>query len=1192
MKMKYLMIVGLMLAILAVGAVSAADDAANMTADDSAQGDLIEETPEDDGNLASGEDYSHHVVVPSEVVKKEENTYDESIFVMMKGGDEPGNISAYVDDDETPFFNEKPIHVEGDVYSKSISFNGLALDYGSHNVLIKYSGDSKCPEFQSNHTFNVCYDLRYGSPGIVSYGDPAWVDVVEFDITGELTLNFNGKTYPLNSDNEYRCIIREYDLGVNNFTITLSNDLFYPDKTYRGKFTAKSEFKCTEVSGQTYGFDNKISLVLPEDANGIVNVTVDGKEYATSSFVDGKAVVSLSKVKVGEHIIRAEYTGADYDIKSVEISGFEVHPKINVPNPVYSGYENYTISVMLGENVTGNLVVKKNNDELYNGSINGTKSFNISTAEGNLRFEFTYDGVMHYYDYYNVYVEDMNPVWDMNITYPSSVLRGDRFVINVNVPNDYTQLFLYVDGKRYGERPYFERADIDTSLLEFGQHEFTVEAIDNYYIPQNRSGSFNVTFVEFDVPESFQYSDSAMPYVQVRSAEGVTGNVLVIIDGEEYAMEFLEGKKLEIPLGDLACGQHDYEVIYSGNHPQTSQNGTINLTYIFEMYVQEYVAYGDEIVMHCYLPYGAEGNVTLKIGNSTYVSEIYRNQFGNPDVKFDLPVLDVGDYLCEFTYNGDRRLNYAQSFNKTLSIRGYAILCPGYIFVGDDECMKLVLPENATGNLTVKVDDKPFANVCLKNGIAEVSLKNLTPGRHNISANYTGDDYAVSPLVAHIEVWIFQEHSEFVVINENGWISVILPANATGNVTIIFDGNQSTAVNVSAADIRNYTFKCDKLGVHEITLKYTGDDYDISLDPVIIGVEPKEIIFPDKNGGNEIVLVLPDDAKGNLTVYVNDHSKPFAQVNVTGPKASVSLADLNVLKEYEVKFVYEDEKYGTYSREFAYYPSKPAAEINISGGGDDKQAVFYIELPEDADGSLIIKINGQYYYRNLVDGKANVTINGLAPGDYPVNVEYSGGANYTETAAAQVITVNSSAPEPVPSPAKIVAGDLSVIYTAGTLYSVTVYAEGGELAKNIDVVIKIDGKKVAVVKTNDKGVATYKVVQVPGTYKITAEALGVTVTKKLTVKHVLKLKKVKVKRSAKKLKIKATLVKVNGKYLKNKKITLKFKNKKYTAKTNKKGVAKFTIKKKVLKKLKKGKKVTYKATYLKDTVKYTVKVKK
>ena len=94
-----------------------------------------------------------------------------------------------------------------------------------------------------------------------------------------------------------------------------------------------------------------------------------------------------------------------------------------------------------------------------------------------------------------------------------------------------------------------------------------------------------------------------------------------------------------------------------------------------------------------------------------------------------------------------------------------------------------------------------------------------------------------------------------------------------------------------------------------------------------------------------------------------------------------------------------------------------------------------------------------------------------------------------------------------------------------------------------------------------------------------------------TSKTKLTLKKVKVRKSAKKLVLKATLKK--GKTpLKGKKITFKFKGKKYKAKTNKKGIAKVTIKKKVLKKLKVGKKVKYQASYGKLTVKRTVKVKK
>ena len=87
------------------------------------------------------------------------------------------------------------------------------------------------------------------------------------------------------------------------------------------------------------------------------------------------------------------------------------------------------------------------------------------------------------------------------------------------------------------------------------------------------------------------------------------------------------------------------------------------------------------------------------------------------------------------------------------------------------------------------------------------------------------------------------------------------------------------------------------------------------------------------------------------------------------------------------------------------------------------------------------------------------------------------------------------------------------------------------------------------------------------------------------------LKTVKVKKSAKKLTLKATLKKGSSP-LKAKQVTFKFNGKSYKAKTNSKGIAKCTIKKNVLKKLKVGQKVKYQAKYSRFVAKKTAKVQK
>lgn len=225
---------------------------------------------------------------------------------------------------------------------------------------------------------------------------------------------------------------------------------------------------------------------------------------------------------------------------------------------------------------------------------------------------------------------------------------------------------------------------------------------------------------------------------------------------------------------------------------------------------------------------------------------------------------------------------------------------------------------------------------------------------------------------------------------------------------------------------------------------------------------------------------------------------------------------------------------------------------------------------------MTFKINGATYNATTDEnGTAKVTLTSLNAGSYDIVI------SYLDEKATQKITV---------SPRIVESKDLIMDYDSNSFTVKAIGDDGNPIANEV-VKMSVNGVTYNI-KTDKNGVAHLPIKLKPKTYTITCSYKGTTVKNTIKVKFTLKAKKtVKVKKTAKKLVLKATLKWSNGKAIVGKKITFKFKGKIYTVKTNKKGLAKVIIKKKVLKKLKKGK--TYKANiiYKNETVTIKVKVK-
>ena len=313
----------------------------------------------------------------------------------------------------------------------------------------------------------------------------------------------------------------------------------------------------------------------------------------------------------------------------------------------------------------------------------------------------------------------------------------------------------------------------------------------------------------------------------------------------------------------------------------------------------------------------------------------------------------------------------------------------------------------------------------------------------------------------------------------------------------------------------------------------------------------------------EILIVLPNNATGTVTVKLNDNSYTSSIYNgsciIVLPKMQPGNHSAKITYSGDDSYESNKTKINIHVKLASLY----AYDMTRAQNSDYDYQIKLIDEDGKGISNKLISFNilsNQYYAMTDGDGIANVKAN-LNTDTYVVHISSEIAGNATTSNANYKVRI---------------IGD-----------------DGNPETEGQKVTVIIDNKKKSL-KTGKNGVIAvtidknFKV----GTHTIEIRYKGLNAKNKIVVNHLVTLKSAPVKKSAKKLVLTASLAKVNGKYLKNKQIIFKFNGKNYKSKTNSNGVAKAIIKSNVLKKLKVGKKVVYQATYLKDTVKKTAIIKK
>lgn len=385
---------------------------------------------------------------------------------------------------------------------------------------------------------------------------------------------------------------------------------------------------------------------------------------------------------------------------------------------------------------------------------------------------------------------------------------------------------------------------------------------------------------------------------------------------------------------------------------------------------------------------------------------------------------------------------------------------------------------------------------------------------------------------------------------------------------------------------------------------------------------PGEYVSPEVEGPDMMVegedknieVEWPDDADGDLSFYLNDikMSSTFKNGKHVIPLINLGIGDY----KFHVIYNSSDEKYESYESFEIYdyhnleYKVKIIANPNFKFTGNlvkDKESQLTVTGTTGLTGRMELYMDDtkDYMYDSseYKNGKATFTFYPKKEGLVKFHYSYHDDGGRLEGNVELNVNLFE---KPV-----ITASNFQKNYLSKKKYQIRIKGTDGKYVgagKTVTFIFyksnwdnSYTGKKMATktVKTDKNGYVKANFNLKPGYYKVKIKYGGATVTKRYTVKSIIKTKKVFAKKS-KKIVLPLYLKKVDGKYLKGKKIKVTFLktciNKKgkeyekamktYVVKTNRKGVATLKFKKSPFKisadEMRHGQGFTVKITYLKD----------
>ncbi|WP_407420905.1 Ig-like domain repeat protein [Methanobrevibacter sp.] len=949
------------------------------------------------------------------------------------------------------------VNIHDNIFRNNMISGGIASRAGAIEIqsinaeitdnVFENNGGEDCREGGAINIVYVDYDGEITISGnefinnSAAYGGAIYVDGGYSDTMGEFTLVISDNTFDGNVAGQGAGI---YTYNTGDAEVTISDNTFKNQQATEGG-AIYSEDSYIALSGNT------MENCVAENGNDIY------LEYGEVTTETNLVISEDASIKLGENVT---VTATLTDDNNNTISGGAITLTANGEKLDELDVENGTVSFVFTPSEVGNYTIS--------GSYDLASDVNIETALIEV-----------------INAEKQNAT--ISIDAPE-ITEGENATVTVTLPEDAT------GNVTVGN----EVADVINGTASV---VLTNLPVGNNTLPVVYSGDDKYNPIETEInitvnPVSKKYLTLNATVFEVMGNaslivtgfENATGNVTVTIGEDIYTTPIMMGMAfMSIPKLNETVTAYIY---YPGDDNYNNASTTVEIIAKKDLNLTAsadpiYVGQNATVIVTGFE--NATGNVMVIAGKDVYNATII-----DAIVSVSIPGLNetTPAYIM---YWGDDNYNMAfTSVNITVNPKENATIsidAPSEVTEGDNVTVTVILPEDATGTVTIGNEAVP-----VQNGTASAVLTNLPLGNNTVPITYSGDD-KYNPIETSVNITVDEDKSDIIEAPD---VTKYYKGSERFVVTVTdYKGkgiaNKTVKININGVD---YDRTTNANGTTSIALNLESGVYNVTTTVDNTTIDSVVTILTTVNGTDVVKVFRNDtqyyatfrDSQGN---YLAQGSQVEFNINgvfyyrYTGDKG---LAKLNLnLEQGTYILTARNLQTGEMSSNnitvlpritenndlTKYY--RNASQYTVKIIGDDGKAV-------GAGENVTFNINGVLYTRTTnASGIAKLNIN-LEPGKYIITASY-GGCN-----VANNITVL-----PVLS-----ATDLTKKYGTPDQFVATLVDGQGNPYAGQNVTFNVHG--VFYQRTTDsEGHAKLNINLMPGEYIITSSYNGQNVANTIKV---------------------------------------------------------------------------------------------